>query len=34
LGEPIGASWVIGGLELPVDPADQVTIGNVANEQE
>ena len=34
LGEPIGAGWVIGTLELPVDPADQVAIGNVANEQE
>ena len=22
LGEPIGVGWVIGGLELPVDPAD------------
>ena len=33
-GEPIGAGWVIGSLELPVDPADQVAVGNVANEQE
>jgi hypothetical protein len=33
-GDPIGVGRVIGGSELPVDPADQVAIGNVANEQE
>ena len=33
-GEPIGAGWVVGTLELPVDPADQIAIGNVSNEQE
>ena len=32
--EPIGAGWVIGILELPVDPSDQVAVGDVANEQE
>ena len=24
LGEPVGVGWVIGALELPVDPADQI----------
>ena len=33
-GEPMGTGWVIGSLELPVNPADQIAIGNVANEQE
>ena len=33
-GEPIRAGRVIGRLELPIDPADQVGVGNVANEQE
>jgi hypothetical protein len=33
-GEPIGAGRVVGTLELPVDPADQIATGNVANEQE
>jgi hypothetical protein len=28
------AEYFIGTLELPVDPADQIAIGNVANEQE
>ena len=32
-GEPIRTRWVIGTLELPVDPADQVAIGDVAKEQ-
>ena len=34
LGEASGAGSVIGTLEFPVDPADQVGVGNVANEQE
>jgi hypothetical protein len=34
LGEPIGAGRVIGILELPVDPADQIAVGNIADEQE
>ena len=33
-GEPVRAGWIIGTLELPVDPADQIAIGDVANEQE
>jgi hypothetical protein len=33
-GEPIRVGWLIGTLELPVDPADRIAIGNVANEQE
>ena len=33
-GQPVGAGWVVGILELLVDPADQIAIGNVANEQE
>jgi hypothetical protein len=34
VGEPIGAGWVVGLVEAPVDPADQVAIGNVPDEQE
>ena len=30
----MGAGWVISTLESPVDPADQIAIRNVANEQE
>ena len=33
-GEPIRAGRIVGILELPVDPAHQVAIGNVADEQE
>ena len=33
-GEPVRAGRVISSLELPVDPADQIAAGNVANEQE
>ena len=33
-GEPVGARRFLGMLELLVDPADQVAIGNVAHEQE
>ena len=33
-GQPVGARRVIGMLELLVDPADQVAVGNVAHEQE
>ena len=33
-GEPIGAGSIVGALELPVDPADQVAIGNIANERD
>ena len=33
-GEPIRAGSGHRPLELPVDPADQVAVGNVANEQE
>ena len=33
-GEPVGAGCVIGSLESPVDPAHQVGIGDVADEQE
>ena len=33
-GEPSRAGGVVGSLELSVDPADQVAVGNVANEQE
>ena len=32
-GQPIRASWTIGRLQPLVDPADQITIRNVANEQ-
>ena len=33
-GEPVGVGWVVGILELPVDPADQIAVGDVADEQE
>jgi hypothetical protein len=34
VGEPIGAGRIIGRLEAPVDPAHQVAIGNIPDEQE
>jgi hypothetical protein len=32
-GQPVSATRIIACLQLPVDPADQIAIGNVANEQ-
>ena len=33
-GGPVGLVGLVGTSELPVDPADQIAIGDVANEQE
>ena len=32
-GQPVGAGQFGGGIQAPVDPTDEITTSNVANEQ-